>query len=49
LLKVNGGVAAYHALPDSYKKQYIFWLQSAKREETKKRRIQKIIDEIIES
>lgn len=49
LLKIDGGVAAYHALPRSHKKQYIFWLQSAKREETKKRRIEKIIDEMIES
>ena len=47
LQKIKGGISAYQALPDSRKKQYIYWLQSAKREETKQRRILKIIDEIL--
>jgi uncharacterized protein YdeI (YjbR/CyaY-like superfamily) len=42
----EGALAAYRALPDSRKKQYIYWLQRAKREETKQRRIQKIVDEL---
>lgn len=44
---VPGGLDTYQALPDSRKKQLIFWLQSAKREETRKRRIKSIIDEVL--
>lgn len=40
-------LAAYRALPDSRKKQYIYWLQSAKREETKQSRIRKIVAEVL--
>jgi uncharacterized protein YdeI (YjbR/CyaY-like superfamily) len=47
LRKIDGGLSAYRALSDSRKKQYIYWLQSAKREETKQRRVQKIIDEVL--
>jgi len=47
LRKTKGALAAYRSLPDSRKKQYIYWLQSAKREETRQRRIQKIIEEIL--
>ena len=47
LQKVDGGLSAYRSLPDSRKKQYIYWLQSAKRDETKQRRIQKIIEEVL--
>ena len=47
LRKVNGGVMAYQALPISRKKQYIYWLQSAKQEETKQKRIQKILEEVM--
>jgi uncharacterized protein YdeI (YjbR/CyaY-like superfamily) len=47
LLKVEGAVAAYQSLPDSRKKQYIYWLQTVKREETKQKRIAKIIDEVL--
>lgn len=46
LRREEGGLAAYRALPDSQKKRYIYWLQSAKREETKQRRIQKIVEEV---
>jgi uncharacterized protein YdeI (YjbR/CyaY-like superfamily) len=47
LQKTEGALSSYQALPDSRKKQYIYWLQSAKREETKQRRIKKIVEEIL--
>jgi uncharacterized protein YdeI (YjbR/CyaY-like superfamily) len=47
LRKREGGLSAYQALPASRKKLYIYWLQSAKREETKQRRIQKIVEEVL--
>jgi uncharacterized protein YdeI (YjbR/CyaY-like superfamily) len=47
LSRRQGGVAAYRALPASRKKQLIYWLQSAKRPETKRRRIQAIVDEVL--
>lgn len=47
LIKVEGGLDAYQALPNSKKKQLIHWLQSAKREETRKRRIKSIIEEVL--
>jgi len=47
LRKHSGALSAYQVLPDSRKKQYIYWLQEAKREETKQRRIQKIVDEVL--
>jgi uncharacterized protein YdeI (YjbR/CyaY-like superfamily) len=34
-------------VPDSRKKQFIYWLQSAKRPETKRRRIEKIVEELL--
>jgi len=47
LRKKDGALALYRALPDSRKKYYIYWLQRAKREETKQRRVQKIVDEVL--
>jgi len=47
LRKIDGALDTYQNLPDSRKKQYIYWLQSSKKDETKQRRIQKIIDEIL--
>lgn len=47
LQEINGALSAYQALPSSRKKRYIYWLQSAKRNETKLKRIQKIIDEVV--
>jgi len=47
LRKVDGAITAYQALSASRKKQYIYWLQSAKREDTKQIRIQKIIEEVL--
>jgi uncharacterized protein YdeI (YjbR/CyaY-like superfamily) len=48
LRKAASALSAYRALPDSRKKQYIYWLQSAKREETKQKRIQKIVEEVLD-
>jgi uncharacterized protein YdeI (YjbR/CyaY-like superfamily) len=45
--KKAGALSAYRALPDSRKKHYLYWLQSAKREETRRRRIQKIVTEAL--
>ena len=45
----DGALTAYIALPDSRKKQYIYWLQSAKRDATKQKRIQKIVEEVLAS
>jgi uncharacterized protein YdeI (YjbR/CyaY-like superfamily) len=47
LEKHEGGVAAYRALPDSRRKQIIYWLQSAKRQETIDRRIQSVVKEVL--
>lgn len=47
LRKHPGVLSAYRALPDSRKKQYIYWLQTAKREDTKQRRIDKIVQEVL--
>lgn len=47
LNQVEGGLDAYQALPDSRKKQLVYWLQSAKREETRVRRIKSIIEEVL--
>jgi uncharacterized protein YdeI (YjbR/CyaY-like superfamily) len=47
LLNTDGAITAYRSLPDSRKKQYIYWLQTAKQEKTKQRRIQKIIEKIL--
>jgi len=46
LMEKSGALSAYQALSNSRKKHYIYWLQSAKREETKKRRILKIVEEV---
>ena len=48
LRKVDGALSAYQSQPDYRKKQYIYWLQTAKREETKKRRIEQIVKEILD-
>jgi len=48
LIKIDGALDAYRAIPDSHKKRYIYWLQSAKREPTRRRRILRIIDQILD-
>jgi uncharacterized protein YdeI (YjbR/CyaY-like superfamily) len=47
LRRRKGAIAAYRALPASRKKQYIYWLQSAKRPGTLRRRIEKIVEEVV--
>ena len=47
LRETHDALSAYQALPKSRKKTYIYWLQSATREETRRRRIQKIVDEVL--
>jgi len=47
LRRKKGALAAYRALTPSHKKRYLYWLQSAKRAETRQRRIAKIVDEVL--
>jgi len=47
LRREPGAIDAYLALPASRKKQYIYWLQSAKSGKTKQTRIIKIIQEVM--
>jgi uncharacterized protein YdeI (YjbR/CyaY-like superfamily) len=47
LRRRKGAIAAYRALPASRKKQYIYWLQSAKRAVTRRKRIAKIVEEVM--
>jgi uncharacterized protein YdeI (YjbR/CyaY-like superfamily) len=48
LRQQEGALVAYKAIKNSRKKQLLYWLESAKRETTKKQRIQAIIDEALE-
>lgn len=43
LRRMKGAMEAYHSLPDSKKKRYVYWLQSAKREATRQKRIAEIV------
>ena len=43
LRRKKGALAAYRELPDSKKKRYVYWLQDAKREDTRRKRIDEII------
>lgn len=47
LRKISGGLATYHSLPASLKKQYLYWLESSKREVTRQRRIEKIVKDLL--
>jgi uncharacterized protein YdeI (YjbR/CyaY-like superfamily) len=47
LRRKKGALAAYRNLPDSKKKQYLYWLQSAKREQTKLKRIEEIVRQVL--
>jgi uncharacterized protein YdeI (YjbR/CyaY-like superfamily) len=42
----KGALAAYRALPASRKKQYIYWLQTAKRPATRQRRVERIVKDV---
>ncbi len=46
LRRKKGAIAAYRSLPDSQKKQYVYWIQSAKREQTKRKRIAEIVRKV---
>jgi uncharacterized protein YdeI (YjbR/CyaY-like superfamily) len=48
LRRAKGALAAYKALPDSQKKQILYWLQSAKREATRRKRIGEIIHRMLD-
>lgn len=43
LHQTKGAMEAYRTLLYSKRKQFVYWLQSAKREETRQRRIDEII------
>lgn len=43
LRRMKGATEAYLNLPSSKRKQYIYWLQNAKREETRQKRIAEIV------
>ena len=44
LKRKRGAWAAFRALPPSHRKQYLGWIQTAKRAETRKRRIAKAVE-----
>lgn len=44
----RGAEEAYRALPVARRKQYLYWLQQAKREETRQKRIAKIVREVLD-
>ncbi|MBN2591538.1 MAG: YdeI/OmpD-associated family protein [Sedimentisphaerales bacterium] len=46
LRKQKGAIAAYRALIPSKKKQYLYWLETAKQEKTRKTRINKIVEKM---
>ena len=46
LRKQKGAIAAYRALIPSKKKQYLYWLETARQEKTRKARINKIIKDM---
>ena len=47
LRRTKGAIAAYRQLPSSKKKQYLHWIRSAKREETKLKRVEKIVGQVL--
>ncbi len=47
LRRRKGALAAYRELPDSKKKQYLYWIQSARREDTWRRRIVEMVNRIL--
>jgi len=46
LRRVRGAVAAYRSLKDSRKKQLLHWLSLARKEETRRKRIEAIVGEV---
>ena len=47
LRKAEGAAPAFRKLPDSMKKRYIYCVESAKRDDTRRRRARRITDEIL--
>jgi uncharacterized protein YdeI (YjbR/CyaY-like superfamily) len=47
LRQKKGAIAAYRGLPDSKKKQYVYWIQSAKRDQTRRKRIEEIVKRVL--
>jgi uncharacterized protein YdeI (YjbR/CyaY-like superfamily) len=47
LRQKRGALAAYRDLTDTKKKQYLYWLQSARREGTKRKRIEEIVKQVL--
>ena len=47
LRRREGALAGYKRLNDSRKKQFLHWLYTAKKPETKQRRISSIVDEVL--
>ena len=48
LRRRKGAIAAYRALSDSWKKRYRYWIESAKREETRRKRIAEVVERVLE-
>jgi len=47
LSRRKGALAAFRAMGPARKKQLLYWLQTAKRSETERKRIQAIVDEVL--
>ena len=47
LTRKKGALAAFRALGSARKKQLFYWLQTAKRSETERKRIKAIVDEVL--
>jgi len=45
-LSGEGLMAAYEARPDYQKNDYLWWISSSKREETRQRRLRQMLDEL---
>lgn len=43
----KGALAGYRGLSDSQKKQFLFWIQSAKRKDTRRKRIAEIVTRVV--
>jgi uncharacterized protein YdeI (YjbR/CyaY-like superfamily) len=49
LSRRKGALAAFRAMGPARKKQLLYWLQTAKRTDTERKRIQAIIEEVLEA
>ena len=46
--KVSGALKAFEAMPPSHRREYIEWIVEAKRDATRRRRIEKAVDQVSE-